>query len=179
MINFVSSLNRTFKWILFNNCRRLLLLAIWQLVFLLHIFVLIGVVVLGGLALLPNLHYVSETAAAPGVPGSAVSAAIVGLLAGSAALIPFHFYSFRLVNGAKLVLAEIQLEHQATQASRIMVRRHSEPANLSSTGGHGGAGGGGGGRVAMGLTFARELLGVTDRLSQSVHVSDFLRKISA
>ncbi len=174
MINFASSLDRIFK---LNNCRRLLLLAIWQLVFLLHIFVLIGVVVLGGLAVLPNLHYVSETAAAPGVPGSAVSAAIIGLLAGSAALIPFHFYSFRLVNGAKLVLAEIQLEHQATQASRIMVRRHSEPANLSSTGGAGG--GGGGGRVAMGLTFARELLGVTDRLSQSVHVSDFLRKISA
>lgn len=174
MINFASSLDRIFK---LNNCRRLLLLAIWQLVFLLHIFVLIGVVVLGGLAVLPNLHYVSETAAAPGVPGSAVSAAIVGLLAGSAVLIPFHFYSFRLVNGAKLVLAEIQLEHQATQASRIMVRRHSEPANLSSTGGAGG--GGGGGRVAMGLTFARELLGVTDRLSQSVHVSDFLRKLSA
>lgn len=72
----------------------------------------------------------------------------------------------RIVNGAKHLVAELQLEQQATQASRIMVRRHSEPASSSSL--SMGATTSSSSRT-MGLTFARELLGV-DRLSQSMNV---------
>ena len=76
--------------------RRIILLALWQLVFLLQIFLLSGLAAIAALVVLPDLGEAAASVAADGADEVAVQAAVLAAIVAAAFMLPFYVYAFRL-----------------------------------------------------------------------------------
>ncbi len=117
-----------------NATSRLFLLVLWQIAAAFNIMLLSAVAVFFAIFALPDIHGFARRISEPNSPKHFVLASTALFFVGCVVYVAYTTYCFRLVNGAKIVMREAHYERQATRASRIMVRRQSEPVTVATVG---------------------------------------------